>query len=62
MLRLTVSTEEYLMIGDNIKVVFLGGTKNHLRIMVDAPKDVAIVRSSMLEKQITDPEEKGSSS
>ena len=40
MLRLTVSTEEYLMIGDNIKVVFLGGTKNHLRIMVDAPKDV----------------------
>ena len=60
MLRLTVSTEEYLMIGDNIKVVFLGGTKNHLRIMVDAPKDVNIVRSSMLEKQITDPEEKAS--
>ena len=48
MLRLTVSTEEYLMIGDNIKVVFLGGTKNHLRIMVDAPKEVNIVRSSTL--------------
>ena len=60
MLRLTVSTEEYLMIGDNIKVVFLGGTKNHLRIMVDAPKEVNIVRSSTLEKQITDPEEKAS--
>lgn len=58
MLRLTVSTEEYLMIGDNIKVVFLGGTKNHLRIMVDAPKDINIVRSSMLEKQVTTPEEK----
>ena len=58
MLRLTVSTEEYLMIGDNIKVVFLGGTKNHLRIMVDAPKEVNIVRSSTLEKQTTDPEEK----
>lgn len=27
MLRLTVSTEEYLMIGDNIKIVFLGGSK-----------------------------------
>ncbi|WP_408611196.1 carbon storage regulator [Jutongia huaianensis] len=25
MLRLTVSPEEYLMIGDNIKIVFLGG-------------------------------------
>ncbi len=30
MLRLTVSPEEYLMINDNIKIVFLGGTKNHL--------------------------------
>ena len=27
MLRLTVSTEEYLMIGDDIKIVFLGGDK-----------------------------------
>ena len=44
MLRLTVSPEEYLMINDNIKIVFLGGTKNHLRIMIDAPKEVNIVR------------------
>ena len=44
MLRLTVSTEEYLMLGDDIKVVFLGGTGKHLRIMIDAPKDVNIVR------------------
>ena len=58
MLRLTVSTEEYLMINDDIKIVFLGGTKNHLRIMVDAPKDVNIVRSKVLENRITDPEEK----
>lgn len=56
MLRLTVSTEEYLMIGDNIKIVFLGGSKNHLRIMVDAPKDVEVVRSKVLENKITDPE------
>ena len=55
MLRLTVSTEEYLMIGDNVKIVFLGGTKNHLRIMVDAPKDVNIVRSTVLENRVTDP-------
>lgn len=51
MLRLTVSTEEYLMINDNIKIVFLGGTKNHTRILVDAPKEVNIVRSTVLEKQ-----------
>lgn len=58
MLRLTVSTEEYLMINDDIKIVFLGGTKNHLRIMVDAPKDVNIVRSTVLENKITDPKER----
>lgn len=56
MLRLTVSTEEYLMLGDDIKIVFLGGTGKHLRIMIDAPKEVDIVRSSVIEKQFTDPE------
>lgn len=50
MLRLTVSTEEYLQIGDNVKIVFLGGSRNHLRVMVDAPKEVNIVRSSVIEK------------
>ena len=58
MLRMTVATEEYLMIGDDIKIVFLGGTGRHLRIMIDAPKEVGIVRSSVLEKNITDSEEK----
>ncbi|MCM1160665.1 MAG: carbon storage regulator [Roseburia sp.] len=58
MLRLTVSTEEYLQIGDNVKIVFLGGSRNHLRIMVDAPKDVDIVRSTVLEQKITNPAEK----
>lgn len=58
MLRLSVSTEEYLMINENIKLVFLGGTKNHLRIMIDAPKDVDIVRSTVLEKNAKTAEEK----
>ena len=56
MLRLTVSTEEYLMLGDDIKIVFLGGTGKHLRVMIDAPKEVNIVRSSVIEKKFTDPE------
>ena len=58
MLRLTVSTEEYLMIGEDVKLVFLGGTGKHLRIMVDAPKDKNIVRSTVLEKYANDPEER----
>lgn len=53
MLRMSVSTEEYLMINDNIKIIFLGGTGNHLRIMVDAPREVNIVRSSVLEKSMS---------
>ena len=56
MLRMSVAAEEYLMIGEDVKVVFLGGTGRHMRIMIDAPKDVNIVRSSVLEKQFTDTE------
>lgn len=58
MLRLTVDTEEYLMIGDDIKIVFLGGTKNHTRVMLDVPKEVNVVRSKVIENRTTDPEEK----
>lgn len=54
MLRLSVSTEEYLMLGDQIKIVFLGGSNHHMRIMIDAPKDVNIVRSTVLEKENPD--------
>jgi len=56
MLRLTVAQEEYLMIGDDVKIIFLGGTGKHTRIMIDAPKDVNIVRSRVIEKKFTDPE------
>lgn len=56
MLRMSVAQEEYLMIGDDIKIVFLGGTGRHMRIMIDAPREINIVRSSVIEKQFTDPE------
>lgn len=58
MLRLTVSPEEYLMINDDIKIFFLGGSKNNLRIMVDAPKEVSVVRSAALENRIPDLKER----
>lgn len=58
MLRLTLSTEEYLMLGDDIRIVFLGGTKNNLRIMIDAPKELGIVRSSVLEREHPELKEK----
>ena len=56
MLRMSVAAEEYVMIGNDIRLVFLGGTGNHMRIMIDAPKELNIVRSKALEKRILDPE------
>lgn len=50
MLKLSLSTEEYLMLGEDIKIVFLGGSNHHMKIMIDAPKEVNIVRSKVLEK------------
>ena len=38
--------------------MFLGGTGKHLRIMVEAPRDKNIVRSTVLERNITDPGER----
>lgn len=56
MLRMSVAAEEYVMIGDDIRLIFLGGSGKHLRIMIDAPKEVSIVRSRALQKRIQDPE------
>lgn len=49
MLRLSVRDEEFLMIGDDVKIVFLGSSGGQTRIMIDAPKDVNIVRSKAIE-------------
>ncbi len=51
MLKLQVKEPgEYLMIGENVKVIFTGWSKNYLRIMVDAPKEVSVVRSKAAER------------
>lgn len=50
MLKLSVRPGEYLIIGDGIKVIFTGGTGNNLHVMIDAPKEVPIVRSKAAER------------
>lgn len=52
MLKLSLKQGEYLNIGDNIRVVYAGGTGNHIRLLVDAPRDINIARN----KTETDPE------
>ena len=56
MLRMSVKNGEYIMVGDDVKIVFLGGGGGQTRIMVDAPKEVNIARSRAIEKRIEDPE------
>ena len=51
MLMLTVPKEEYLMIGDNIKITFLGGNDRQLRVMIDAPKDINVARGRAIKKR-----------
>lgn len=56
MLKLTVEPGEYILIGDDIKIVFSGGSSNKLRVLVDAPKKYNIVRSGALERYGMAPE------
>lgn len=51
MLKLSLRAGEYLMIGGNIKLVFTGGSGNNAHIMIDAPKEISIVRSRAAEKR-----------
>ena len=51
MLMLTVPKEEYLMIGKNVKITFLGGNNNQMRVMIEAPKEVNIARGRAIQKR-----------
>lgn len=46
MLKLTLKPGDYIDIGENIKVVFSGGSANNIHLLVDAPKEVNIARST----------------
>lgn len=50
MLKLTMKPGEYLLLGEEIKIIFAGGSANNVHILVDAPKSVNIARSTALEK------------
>lgn len=51
MLVLSRKQEESILIGDHIKVQILGLKGNTVRIGVEAPDDVRIVRDELLTKQ-----------
>ena len=47
MLKLTLKPGEYIDIGKDIKVIFSGGSANNIRLLIDAPVNLNIVRSSV---------------
>ena len=47
MLKISLKQGQYVNIGDNIRVVYVGGTGNHGRLMIDAPKEVKIARGTV---------------
>ena len=51
MLILTRRINESLIIGDNLTVTILGLKGNQVRIGVDAPRDVAVHRQELAQKQ-----------
>lgn len=46
MLKLTLREGEYVNIGDNIRVVYAGGSGKNGRLMIDVPRDMNISRSN----------------
>lgn len=51
MLRLSVNKDEFLMVGTDVKITFLGGNDRTLKLMIDAPKDVNVARGKAIEKR-----------
>lgn len=46
MLKLTLKPGDFIDIGSEIKVVFSGGSANNIHLLVDAPRELNIARST----------------
>ena len=46
MLKLSLRPGEYIDIGENVRVIFSGGSSNNIHLLVDAPREVNIARNS----------------
>lgn len=46
MLKLSLKPGEYITLGDNIKIVFSGGSANNIHLLVDATREINVARNS----------------
>ena len=52
MLMLTRKNGESLIINNNIKVVVYTNNRNQIRVGIDAPKDIPVVREELTKKRL----------
>ncbi len=62
MLKLTIKPGEFINIGEDIRVVYSGGTEGNIHLLIDAPKELNIVRSKVLSRQKNGSVDSGSQS
>ena len=48
MLKLTIKPGEFINIGEDIRVVYSGGSEGNIHLLIDAPRELNIVRSKVL--------------
>ena len=51
MVKLTLRPGVFIDIGENVRVIFSGGSANNIHLLVDAPREINIARSSAGEKR-----------
>ena len=50
MLKLTLHPGDFIDIGEDIRVVFSGGSANNIHLLVDAPREMNIARNTAQKK------------
>lgn len=50
MLKLSLKPGEFIDIGENIRVIFSGGSSNNIHLLIDAPKELNVKRNKALQK------------
>lgn len=55
MLKLTLKPGDFIDIGEDIKVIFSGGSANNIHLLIDAPRELNIARSTVAQNRRESP-------